>query len=712
MKKIVLLMTALLTVAFVSCKKEPKPDNGGGDDKPTVVTKTISATLPATKVALSGANAVWEASDAISVFDGKSNNKFTMVNGSMSGAKADFSGKALEDAELVALYPYNSSASYASGKVAGSIPANQKPAANDFDHSAYAAVGKVASDAVALNAMVSFIKVTLGNGQATKTISVVGNKDEAVAGDYTVTVGNDGSVGALAPGASVSQMILCNGSFEAGSSYCLTTFANASFPSGITATIDLGDGYIATKKISQAVTIAPGSVYNIDMAGAEVTQISVSYKTESDTLTFNLGETREVEVAGVNVASIDFDPFGPTGWTADASKAAEGKVSITAPAALEGVDAAANMILIGTASTGATTTDTLLVRLAGINSREDLVTFRDSLLYKKRGGLAPYLVDGALTLNADITLTDEDMYLSSSGHKIFLPVMDVPINGQNKTITVNSVYDASAVTGTIYFGFIQWLKADVKDLNLAGSFELQNMPKKEARFGALAGVVGAQSGDTEFDVTISNVKCAIDMKATSPTAGNSIRMSGFFGMTAGGSISKPVITIKDCEYSGTMTTTENVRELAGFIGLSGSGTPGSIVNLNNCKFTGKIDYAQTENHGTLRISGIVGSAERTTTITNCESSGPINVDAGGAKLVSNTGGLAGICSRTNKQSGTNNMTYVITDCTNSSIITVTNAMTGDNISSIQQILASPISTENLTLENNKENGDIKISYKE
>jgi len=171
-----------------------------------------------------------------------------------------------------------------------------------------------------------------------------------------------------------------------------------------------------------------------------------------------------------------------------------------------------------------------------------------------------------------------------------------------------------------------------------------------------------------------------------------------------------VINIKDCEYSGTMTTTENVRELAGFIGLSGSGTPGSIVSLVSCKFTGAIDYKQTANQSVLRISGIVGSAERTTTINKCESSGDINVDAGGAKLVCDKGGLAGICSRTNAQSGTNNMTYSITECVNSSAIKVVNMLSGDDVSSIQQILATAKSTANLTLENNSENGSISLNY--
>ena len=87
MKRIVLILTALLMAGFVSCNKNEKP---GGDDTPggktETVTKTISATLPATKVALNGTSINWDASDAISVFDGKSNNKFSMVNGTMSGS--------------------------------------------------------------------------------------------------------------------------------------------------------------------------------------------------------------------------------------------------------------------------------------------------------------------------------------------------------------------------------------------------------------------------------------------------------------------------------------------------------------------------------------------------------------------------------------------------------------------------------------------------
>ena len=78
--------------------------------------------------------------------------------------------------------------------------------------------------------------------------------------------------------------------------------------------------------------------------------------------------------------------------------------------------------------------------------------------------------------------------------------------------------------------------------------------------------------------------------------------------------------------------------------------------------------------------------------------------------MSDTGGLAGICGRTNAQSGTNNMTYVIEDCVNSSTIKVDNALSGDKIQYIQQILATAKSQDNLTLSNNSENGTITINY--
>ena len=705
MKKIVFILAAAMTVFAVSCNKEP---NGGGEngDKSKPVTKTISATLPNVKAALVGEIVLWEPGDAISVFDGKSNNKFTMEEGSRSGAKASFTGKVAGDAEqLVAVYPYVSSASFANGKVTGSIPSRQSPGTISFDTSCFAAVGQVDGDAVTLKSAVSFVKVTLGSSQSTKSISLSGNNGESVAGDFSVTA--DGAT--VTPEASGSSSSLCVGNFEGGKSYLLTTFGGIKLSSGLTVSVDLGGGYIATKKISSNVTINAGSVYAVDMADAEVTQISVSYKTESDTLTFNLGETKEVEVGGVNIAKIDFDPFGHTGWTTDASKSSTGKVSITAPSTLEGVDAAANLVIIGTASTGSTTTDTLLVRLAGINSKEDLVACRDAIVSKVEGATAPYMVDGWLTFNADVAISDEDMLDKSSG-RYFFPVVSIPINGQNKTVTITSSYDASALAGTSYYSFIQWLKTDVKDLTLTGSMEIKNAPKKDIRCGALAGVFGAQGTDTEeIKMTVSNVKVAVNLTATNPVAGNSIRLAGFAAMVTGGNVNT-IVTIKDCESAGIFTTTENVREVAGFFGTSGGGTPGSIVNITKCKFTGKVDYAQKANHGTLRIAGIVGSAERSTTISKCENSGTINVNAGGAALVSDTGGLAGICGRTNAQSGTNNMTYVIEDCVNSSTIKVDNALSGDKIQYIQQILATAKSQDNLTLSNNSENGTITINY--
>ncbi|MBP5566165.1 MAG: hypothetical protein J6X57_01545, partial [Bacteroidales bacterium] len=187
MKKIVFILAAAMTVFAVSCNKEP---NGGGEngDKSKPVTKTISATLPNVKAALVGEIVLWEPGDAISVFDGKSNNKFTMEEGSRSGAKASFTGKVAGDAEqLVAVYPYVSSASFANGKVTGIIPSRQSPGNISFDTSCFAAVGKVDGDAVTLKSAVSFVKVTLGSSQSTKNISLSGNNGESVAGDFSVT---------------------------------------------------------------------------------------------------------------------------------------------------------------------------------------------------------------------------------------------------------------------------------------------------------------------------------------------------------------------------------------------------------------------------------------------------------------------------------------------------------------------------------------------
>lgn len=712
MKKILFLLSTVLVVSFVGCGKDSGKEGGetpGG--KTEIVEKTISVTLPATKVALSGTKINWEANETVSVFDGSSNNKFTMVSGSAQGSTANFAGKVKDNAdEYVALFPYSASSSYSSGKVSGTISAYQTFDADGFDYEDFAAAGRVQDDAVALNSLVAFVKVTLGSGQTAGNISLSGNKNEAVAGNYTAVVSSDGTIGTVTPGEGAAQTIVCRGEFLGGYSYLLTTFANATFSSGITVSIDLGEGKIATKTISESVSTASGKVYEVNMADAEISEIKVNYLLESDTLTFNLGETKEIEIESVNVATVDFDPFGPSGWQTDASNAASGKVKITAPAALDGIDAAANMKILGTSISGTTVSDEIIVRLAGINNKEDLIAARDAVVSKEEGAIDPYLVDGWLTLNADISITDEDM-ITKGANRYFFPVLTTPINGQNKTITINSVYDASAVSATPYYGFIQWIKADIKDLKLTGSMEFQNLPKREARVGALAGLIG-DTGNEKITINISNVENSVNFTVTAPTAGNNGRIGGFFGMVAGGA-GEPEINIKDCTYSGTLTTNENVREFAGFIGLLGSGSPGSITTLTNCKFTGKIDYSQTVLHGTLRIAGLVGSSERSTTFINCESSGEINVNAGGAELVKDTGGLAGITGRTNAGVAGVNTTYELTGCTVTSAIKVTNAKNGGSDANyIAQLIGTIKSTENVTLADNKENGSISITYAE
>lgn len=706
MKKALYLLMSVAAISFAGCNQN-NPDEPDKPDTPssTKVTKTFSVTLPSVE----GATVAWAAGDAIAVNDGKSTVKFSMVSGSNKGASADFAGSVEDGAEsYIAVYPYSSNA-YSAGKVNGTVPSNQKLEAGAVSTDAIYAVGAAAGDAVSLKSLVSFVKVTLGSGQTANAISVSSEDGSALAGDFTATVGAGAAVSSISGGEFVSASVLANGPFEGGRSYYLAVVGGVDHNSGITVSVDLGEGNIASKTTGKISTKA-GEVTAVDMSDAEVKQIAVTWVNTPDVVSFDLGETKEFEVVGINVASIDFDPFGPAGWTTDASNAANGKVTITAPASLEGVESAANMTLIGTTATGSTTTASIVVRLYGVNNKEDLVAARDSV--QRKGDVSAYLVDGAITLNADVSISTEDFLDNNSG-VIFFPTLTYPFNGQGKTVTMNveATLTTEKTGGQHYFSFIQMVKTDVKDLNLAGTMTL-NDACKETRWGVLAGLVGAQSGDTECDINITNVHVSTDMVCNPTAAKINVRMAGLFGMNAGASIAEPKITVDKCSYSGNMTITQSIREIAGFIGLSGNGNPGPLMTIANSEFTGKIDYKQTVYNSVLRIAGFVGSAERTTLIDNCKSAGEITVDAGGQQLVSTSGGLAGFIGRTNAAVAPNNMDYAVTNSENTTKITVTNALRSDAglNTSIGQLVGSIISTANLTLDGNKENGSISINY--
>ncbi|MBQ3711921.1 MAG: DUF4185 domain-containing protein [Bacteroidales bacterium] len=107
-------------VAVVACQKKDEPISVAPVD-------THANTEASFELAPGGPTFTWKSGEAVSVFDGKANNKFTYVDG--------FEGVACENTDLQILYPYNASSARFDGKVKMAVAASQTVVAGGIDKS-------------------------------------------------------------------------------------------------------------------------------------------------------------------------------------------------------------------------------------------------------------------------------------------------------------------------------------------------------------------------------------------------------------------------------------------------------------------------------------------------------------------------------------------------------------------------------------------------
>ena len=175
---------ACAAIALVSCNKENVQNSS------PVRTLRVGLEVPGTdneelKSVLEGTNVVFAAGDAISVFDGVSNNKFTTTEG---GAVATFSGTAADAGQYLVLSPYVETATLASPSVVRiTIPDVQVATPGGVDPNALLSAGIATADgAVTLYNAVGLVQIVVPAGLQVKNIQLGGGygSDTIIAGDF------------------------------------------------------------------------------------------------------------------------------------------------------------------------------------------------------------------------------------------------------------------------------------------------------------------------------------------------------------------------------------------------------------------------------------------------------------------------------------------------------------------------------------------------
>ena len=215
MRKDIRIILAMLPFAVASCAVEPIPSTepavSANGPKIMVSTEGVTRTTLASDFKVN-----WASGDAISVFDGAANLKYT-TTGTTPAAEFTTDGSLATASAYYALYPYSAAATLDGSTIKTVIPNYQKGVKGGFDPAAQLMVGKGSSASFAMKNVVALFKVTI---PADVTAVTIANKAGVpIAGNVSITVGDDGVPTAVTAESS-SVLLLPDGeTFEAGDYY-------------------------------------------------------------------------------------------------------------------------------------------------------------------------------------------------------------------------------------------------------------------------------------------------------------------------------------------------------------------------------------------------------------------------------------------------------------------------------------------------------------
>lgn len=615
MKKIYILLCAMAAMAAVSCS-EKEENAPSGIEK---VTREFSTVLTKTTLQSNGSTVVWESTDAISVFDGVSNNKFDIVDYTDASASAKFRGEVSGSAtSFYAVYPYDAEGNSISGSTVGaSVAANQTLREGSFQSGSVVSVAYTEDDNLAFHNATAILGITLdGEMDDVESIEFRGNNNESVAGAFSVALNNAGGITSVTPGDGAKSVVL-TGTFEKSKTYYLS-FIPQTFTKGITVLVNFAGDKTGVVTSDQSFTAAAGTSYPI----ANFKRVSLPKISLLDKYSFNYdsGSAQNlVPKSSANIASITVDS-APAGWEISWDTNC---FTVTPPTKAEIQAEPQTVVPEGVfavtlkSAVGHTRQVEIPVRLKGINSLADFNAFRtaygpansgigaysDGKSYSARGtAAADYMVDDEITLNADIALASVTNY--------YFHNIEHNINGNNRTLTIN-------VKGSAWpIGFCQQTYGNptIHDLNLAGTVAWTYKNGSDIKNNAVASAFAAQV--LGASLTFTNVNSSVNITWTSSAAATPKMDSQRHGSVGGlvGMCNGKTVTFNNCEVSGTFSQNTRTLALGGYIGWNAGA---SKSYFNDCVFSGKLTNtatgadrtAYTDNTNLDMIGGFVGASD-------------------------------------------------------------------------------------------------------
>ena len=266
MKKYIQSMMAFAAiVSFASCSSE---DNTTIENESAVKVMTFTATQEgdeqSTRAAISSTESKvinWQEGDQISIFDGKTNNQFTLKNG--AGTKsATFQGNAATAAKYTAVYPYQSEASYdtSNGKVTGiTLKPTQNATANSFDKEAALMIAEGDNTTLTFKNVVGYVKVT-PKFACSKIVLQAAGESEYLAGMCTLSYGD--GMPSIAFTSDQSTSITLSGTITANTAYYIAVPA-VTLSTGWSISFTDNTGNVYTRTGSKEIEFKRNTIINL-----------------------------------------------------------------------------------------------------------------------------------------------------------------------------------------------------------------------------------------------------------------------------------------------------------------------------------------------------------------------------------------------------------------------------------------------------------------
>lgn len=248
------LSASVMTFMLASCSEKIEEENvntSQPDAGKIAMTFTSQASGTKTQLGDDGLTVVWSEGDAISIFDGVENERFSI--GNINGSSAEFSGLAVPASEYYAVYPYAAGNSMSEGVITAVLPDSQPAIPGTFAQNVNLSFAKAdAENHLSFRNLCGLLSLDLANVPAgLESIAISGQNGEILAGTVSINAA-DGTTSV-----SGGMKVTLAGKNLAGGVYVAAVHP-VTFEKGLYISFKFADGTSKAVRTSESIAVSAG----------------------------------------------------------------------------------------------------------------------------------------------------------------------------------------------------------------------------------------------------------------------------------------------------------------------------------------------------------------------------------------------------------------------------------------------------------------------